>query len=84
MSQNTIVRARIDEKVKSQATAVLAAMGLTVSDLLRITLTKVAYEQALPFDINPKPETIAAMAELDAGKGERHASPDALFEELGI
>ena len=84
MSQNAVVRARVNEEVKAQAAAVLAAMGLTVSDLLRMTLTKVAYEQTLPFDPSPNAETIKAMQELDSGKVTRYASPECMFEELGI
>ena len=84
MSQNTVVRARVNEDVKEQAAAVLAAMVLTISDLLRMTLTKVAYEKALPFDPSPNAETVKAMRELDSGKGTRYASPESMFEELGI
>ena len=49
MSANAVVRARIDEHIKEEATVVLAAMGLTVSDAFRIMLTRVAREKALPF-----------------------------------
>ena len=42
MSANSVVRARIDAHIKEEATAVLAAMGLTVSDALRIMLTRVS------------------------------------------
>ncbi|MBJ2587806.1 type II toxin-antitoxin system RelB/DinJ family antitoxin, partial [Salmonella enterica subsp. enterica serovar Breda] len=51
MAANALVRARIDETLKNQAADVLAEMGLTISDLIRITLTKVAREKALPFDL---------------------------------
>jgi len=51
MAANAFVRARIDEELKNEAASVLAGMGLTVSDLVRITLTKVAREKALPFDM---------------------------------
>jgi DNA-damage-inducible protein J len=44
MSANSVVRARIDEHIKEEASAVLAAMGLTVSDALRMMLTRVACE----------------------------------------
>ncbi|MBU0939754.1 MAG: type II toxin-antitoxin system RelB/DinJ family antitoxin, partial [Gammaproteobacteria bacterium] len=50
MSANAVVRARIDEHIKEEATVVLAAMGLTVSDAFRIMLTRVAREKALPFE----------------------------------
>ena len=51
MDANAFVRAHIDETLKNEAADVLAGMGLTVSDLVRIILTKVAVEKALPFDI---------------------------------
>lgn len=67
---NEIVRARIDAKTKAQATAVLAAMGLTVSDAFRLMLRRVAAEKALPFaPLIPNAETIAAIEELRAGGG---------------
>ena len=69
MSANAVVRARIDERIKEEATVVLAAMGLTVSDALRIMLTRLAYEKALPFEpLVPNAMTIAAMKEARRGK----------------
>ncbi len=50
MAANQLVQARIDGAVKEEAAAVLAAMGLTVSDAVRLLLTKVAQEKALPFE----------------------------------
>ena len=64
MSANAVVRARIDERIKEEATVVLAAMGLTVSDAFRLMLTRVAREKSLPFDpLVPNAETIEAMKE---------------------
>ena len=40
MPANQLVQARIDGAVKEEATAVLAAMGLTVSDAVRLLLTR--------------------------------------------
>lgn len=66
MSANAVVRARIDAQIKEEASVVLAAMGLTVSDAFRILLTHVAREKALPFILKtPNAETCAAMAEAD-------------------
>jgi DNA-damage-inducible protein J len=68
MSANAVVRARIDERIKEDASAVLAAMGLTVSDAFRILLTRVAREKSLPFDLLvPNAETIEAMKEARRG-----------------
>lgn len=71
MSANAVVRARIDEHIKEEATAVLAAMGLTVSDAFRIMLTRVAHEKALPFEpLVPNAVTIEAMKEARRGNME--------------
>jgi DNA-damage-inducible protein J len=68
MASNTVVRARIDEHIKEEASVVLAAMGLTVSDAFRIMLTRIAREKALPFEpLVPNDVTIQAMK--DARKG---------------
>ena len=62
MAENAVVRARIDEVTKVEAAAVLAAMGLSLSDAFRMLLKRVAAEKALPFDpLAPNAETIAAM-----------------------
>lgn len=64
MASNAFVRARIDERLKNEAAAVLTDMGLTVSDLVRMTLTRVAKDKALPFELKvPNAETRAAMEE---------------------
>jgi DNA-damage-inducible protein J len=64
MAANAFVRARIDERLKDEAAAVLAEMGLTVSDVVRMTLTRIARDKALPFELKiPNAETRAAMEE---------------------
>ena len=68
MAANQLVQARIDGAIKEEAAVVLAAMGLTVSDAVRLLLTKIAHEHALPFDpLIPNAATIAAMKEARAG-----------------
>jgi len=62
MPANAVVRARIDKHIKEEAEAVLAAIGLTVSDAFRMMMMRIATEKALPFDpLVPNAETIAAM-----------------------
>jgi DNA-damage-inducible protein J len=69
MPANVVVRARIDEQIKEEATVVLATMGLTVSDAFRIMLTRVAREKALPFEpLVPNEVTIKAMKAARQGK----------------
>jgi DNA-damage-inducible protein J len=68
MAANQLVQTRIDPTIKAEAAAVLAAMGLTVSDAVRLMLTRVAREHALPFDpLIPNATTVAAMKEARAG-----------------
>jgi DNA-damage-inducible protein J len=68
VSSITVVRALIDERIKEEASAVLAAAGLTVSDAFRIMLTRVAHDKALPFEpLVPNPLTNAAINEARRG-----------------
>ncbi|MCC0004601.1 MAG: type II toxin-antitoxin system RelB/DinJ family antitoxin [Methylobacteriaceae bacterium] len=65
---NTVVRARIDEHLKEEAAAVLATIGLTVSDAFRLMMVRIATEKALPFEpLVPNATTIAAMKEARRG-----------------
>ena len=83
MAANAVVRARIDGNIKEEATAVLAAMGLTPSDAFRILLTRVAKEKALPFaPLIPNEETIAAMKEARKGQLKSFTSVDDLMADL--
>lgn len=80
---NTVVRARIDPRIKEEATAVLAAMGLTVSDAFRLLLIRIAREKALPFEpLVPNAETIAAMQAARHGDLVTVGSVDQLLAEL--
>ena len=83
MATNQLVQARIDGEVKAEAAAVLATIGLTVSDAVRLMLTRVAHEKALPFEpLIPNATTIAAMKELRQGKGKRFATVEELMADL--
>ncbi len=83
MAANHLVQARINPAVKEEAAAVLAAMGLTVSDAVRLLLTKVAHEKALPFaPLVPNAVTIEAMKEARRGGLPRFASVEALLDDL--
>ncbi len=83
MATKPVVRARVDEAIKEEASAVLAAMGMTVSDAFRILLTRIAREKALPFDpLVPNPETIEAMKEARRGNLPSYGSVRALMADL--
>jgi DNA-damage-inducible protein J len=60
-------------------------MGLSLSDAIRMLLTRVAAEKQLPFAVKlPNATTREAMRELEEGKGQRFGSVEELFEDLGI
>jgi len=83
MAAKALVQARIDGAVKEEAAAVLASMGLTVSDAVRLLLTRVAKEHALPFDpLIPNAETVEAMKEARRGKLASFESVDELMADL--
>jgi len=86
MPANALVQTRIDGAVKSEAAAVLAKIGLTVSDAVRLMLIKVAREKALPFDVwKPNAESRVAIREVDEmirTRRARFATAEALFDDL--
>jgi DNA-damage-inducible protein J len=83
LSHKPVVRARIAEDVKEEATAVLAGIGLTVSDAFRLMMMRIAKEKALPFDpLIPNVETIEAMKAARRGDVVKAGSVDDLFASL--
>jgi len=85
MAADAIVRARIPAETKDKAIDALNRMGLTASDLIRLTFMRVAEEGRLPFSVEiPNKASRKAMAELEAGKGQRFDNADDMFKDLGI
>ena len=86
MAQSSMLHIRVDDETKIQATAALAAMGLSMSDAVRIFLKRVVNDQAFPLELKvPNAESRAAMEEARAMMKARQArfeSTDALFEAL--
>lgn len=86
MMATSMVHVRVNREIKEQAGETLAAMGMTVSDAVRMFLTRVVADKELPFTPKvPNAETRAAMAEahelLRAHRG-RFLTADELFDEL--
>jgi DNA-damage-inducible protein J len=80
---DTYVRARIDAATKDRAADALEAMGLSISDAIRLLMLRVAEERRLPFEIRvPNATTRRAIAELESGKGKRVRSVKALLADL--
>ncbi len=86
MAANAFVRTRIDETLKNEASAVLADMGLTVSDLVRIVLTRIAKDKALPFEMRiPNKLTTDTLEKSERGEDVHHAQDaNDLFKQLDI
>lgn len=83
MAAKAVVRARIDGQVKTEAEAVLASIGLTVSDAFRLMMTRIAHDKKLPFDpLVPNKETIEAMKAARRGKFAWQGPADKLLEHL--
>ena len=80
---DTYVRARIDSATKQRASDALAAMGLSLSDAIRLLMLRIADERRLPFEVKvPNATTRKSIAELEAGKGKRFTSTGALMADL--
>ncbi|MGH8396964.1 MAG: type II toxin-antitoxin system RelB/DinJ family antitoxin [Gammaproteobacteria bacterium] len=82
---DTVVRARIDTITKERAATALDAMGLSISDAIRLLMVRIAEEQRFPFDLQvPNATTRKAISEITRGKGKRFNSAKALFKDLSL
>lgn len=86
MASSTMLHVRVDEETKAQASEALAAMGLSVSDAVRILLKRVASDQAFPLELKvPNAQTRAAIEEartLLADRAAHFDAAEALFNDL--
>lgn len=85
-AQTSMLHIRVDDDIKEQATQALTAMGLSMSDAVRLFLRRVVVDQAFPLELKvPNAETQAAMKEsraMMAKRRARFASADKLFADL--
>jgi DNA-damage-inducible protein J len=83
---STMVHVRIDETIKQQASETLQAMGLSLSDAVRVFLTRVVADKQIPFDLRaPNTDTLSAMKEADeivASRMARFSKVDELINDL--
>lgn len=86
MAHSTMLHVRVDNELKAQASEALEAMGLSVSDAVRILLKRVVNDQAFPLELKvPNAQTRAAMEEARAmmkARAARFESADALIDDL--
>jgi len=65
----TMIHVRVDQELKTRAADTLDKMGLSLSDAVRLLLTRIAVEKALPFEVRvPNEQTVAAMQAGDRGE----------------
>jgi DNA-damage-inducible protein J len=84
--QSSMLHVRVDDEVKERAQAALEAMGLSVSDAVRLLMHRIAADQAFPLELKvPNAETRAAMLEAEAmvkSRKARFKTSDAMFAQL--
>jgi DNA-damage-inducible protein J len=80
MAKDAYINTRVDKDLKAKAEKVLSRVGVSTSDAITMLLHQIVLRKGLPFEVRiPNKETVAAMAELDNGGGERF---DGTAEEL--
>lgn len=84
MAKSATVRARIEPKTKAQAEKYLERVGLTTSDAIEQLMKQIVLHKGMPFVARvPNAETIKAMRELEAGKGDRYTgSTKNIFDQI--
>lgn len=85
-ARTSMLHVRIDDDTKEKAAAALDAMGLSVSDAIRLFLHRVVVDQAFPLELKvPNSETLEAMREAEEivrTRTARFATADAMIDDL--
>jgi DNA-damage-inducible protein J len=86
MAHSTMLHVRVDDEIKTQASEALAAIGLSVSDAVRILLKRVVNDQAFPLELKvPNARTRAAIEEARAmtkARSARFNAANVLLDDL--
>ncbi len=86
MASTSMIHVRVDEKIKAEAAETLASMGLSVSDAVRVFLTRVVADKELPFAVKaPNTASRAAIAEADdiiKSRRARFDTAEDVFDDL--
>ena len=83
MAVSRMIQARVPVEIQAAANAVIRASGLTVSDVVRVLMTRIAQDKMIPPALfQPNEETLAAFAEVERGGLQQFDSVDALFADL--
>ena len=81
-----MIRARVSPELKTQAEGILAEIGLSSSDAIRMFYKQVTLRNGLPFEARiPNATTREALRDAEAGRNMTdYASVDDMFKDLGI
>ncbi len=83
--KTTTARTRIRPDIKSEAESILHDLGLSVSTAFELFYRQIILNRGLPFDVRiPNAPTRKAIEDARKGHGEKFATTDALFKDLGI
>ncbi|MFA9489002.1 MULTISPECIES: type II toxin-antitoxin system RelB/DinJ family antitoxin [unclassified Mannheimia] len=84
MANSSLVSVRISPEIKEQASEVLAGVGLTVSDVMRMTLAKIATEKCFQFDYQPNLATAEVLRSVRNGEEKLNSAKNIadLMEQL--
>ena len=83
MAASRMVQARVPGDIQDMANEIIKASGLTVSDVVRVLMTRIAQDRRIPPELfQPNAETLAAFAEIDLGGLKRFDSVDELMADL--
>lgn len=83
MTTSRMVQARVPGDIQDRANAVIQASGLTVSDVVRVLMTRIAQDKRIPPELfQPNAETLAALAEAEHGGLQRFDNVDDLLAKL--
>jgi DNA-damage-inducible protein J len=85
MTENAVIRARIDVNIKDEASLILKSMGITMSDAFRMLMMRIVADKALPFNpLIPNAETIKAIKAARKGNLTVVKNPDDLISSLNL
>jgi DNA-damage-inducible protein J len=84
MGKTAFIKARIEPKLKTQARRVLAKVGLSTSDAIRMFMRQVVLQKDLPVEVRmPNAESRRAIAEVEAGRGLTfHQTTQEVFDSI--
>jgi DNA-damage-inducible protein J len=83
MNKAATINARIEPKLKYQAETILRGVGLSTAEAIRLFYTQICLKKGLPFEVKlPNVETLAAIDELESGKGTQYNSMDEVWSDI--